>query len=136
MTYLINVIADYRLSSIHQAFPFLSRVCFASKIFLPPVTPMLIFDIFFLHAFNLVFAIGMSHLNREKICARELQRLFLSFFSFAYRPIMNRLTKKLMKIQNDQSLGILLKSFTSYLYNERRDHRRRFSSFDHQVREI
>lgn len=110
--YLINVIVDYRLSSTHQALPFLPRVCFVSiKYFGVAPTCMLIFDTFFLPAFNLVFVVGMSHLNQEKICVHELQGLALSFFfSFTYRPIMNRLTKKLMKIQNDQSLGILLKS--------------------------
>jgi len=62
MTYLINVIAGYRLSSIHQAFLFLLRVCFASKIFWRPMC-MLIFDIFFpWYTYYTVFIINI----REK----------------------------------------------------------------------
>lgn len=109
--YLINVIVDYRLSSTHHALPFLPRICFVSKIFWRHANVHAYFRYIFLTRFQSRFCSRYeSFESRKDLRARIIGTCLVFFFSFAYRPIMNRLTKKLIKIQNDQSFGILLKS--------------------------
>lgn len=85
--YLINVVADYRLSSlVIKRSPFYREFVSQVKYFgVRFVDVRALIYTFFLYTFNLVFAIGMSHSNREKTCAHELwgDSLFFSFSSFA-----------------------------------------------------
>lgn len=113
--YLINVVADYRLSSlVIKRSPFYREFVSQVKYFGVRFVDVraLIYTFFFVHFQSRFCDRYESFESRKDVRARIMGRLsfFFLFFFCRCRPITNRLTKKLMKIQNNQSLGILLKS--------------------------